>query len=158
MDHINKVGNVEQIAYTKRIEFTNGKASGVKAILCKNERLCFILLESMALDMFDLSYAGNNMSFISKNGLVSRNLANTHAYDFSKSFGGGFLYTCGLDNIGKVDVDKILHGSLSTIPAKITKDQILIENDQIVLEVQGSICDSALFSKDLEVVRNYKIY
>lgn len=158
MENIKKMGNIEQIAYTKRIEYKNGKANSVHAILCKNERLSLTLLESMALDIFDLSYAGNNMGFISKNGLVSRNLANTHAYDFSKSFGGGFLYTCGLDNIGKPEGDKLLHGGFSSIPALITKEQMLIENDKIVLEVEGGICDAALFSKDIEVVRNYKIY
>jgi hypothetical protein len=158
MDNIKKMGNIEQIACTKRIEYKNGKANSVHAILCKNERLSFTLLESMALDIFDLSYAGNNMSFISKNGLVSRNLANTHAYDFSKSFGGGFLYTCGLDNIGKPEGDKLLHGGFSSIPALITKEHTLIENGKIVLEVEGKICDAALFLKAIEVVRNYKIY
>ena len=158
MENIKKMGNMSQIAYTKRIEYKNGKANNVHAILCKNERLSFTLLESMALDIFDLSYAGNNMSFISKNGLVSRNLANTHTYDFSKYFGGGFLFTCGLDNIGKPDGDKLFHGGFSSIPALITKEQMLIENNKIVLEVEGKIFDTALFSKDIEVVRNYKIY
>lgn len=158
MSYFKKLGNLEQIAYTKRIEYKNGKAKSVNAIICKNERLSFTLLESMALDIFDLSYAGNNMSFISKNGLVSKNLANTNAYDFSKSFGGGFLYTCGLDNIGKPDNEKLLHGSLSSIPAIITKEQTLIDNGKIILEVEGEICDTALFSKDIKIVRNYKIH
>lgn len=158
MNNIKKLGNLEQIAYTKRIEYKNGKANSVHAIICKNERLSFTLLESMALDIFDLSYAGNNMSFISKNGLVSKNLANTNAYDFSKYFGGGFLYTCGLDNIGKPDEEKLLHGSLSSIPALITKEKTFIENGKIILEVEGEICDTALFSKDIKVVRNYKIH
>ncbi len=159
MDNFKKLGNLEQLAYTKRIEYKNGKANSVHAILCKNEKLSFTLLESKALDIFDLSYAGNNLSFISKNGLVSKNLANTYAYDFSKSFGGGFLYTCGLDNIGKPDNDKLLqHGSFSSIPSIITKELRYIEDDKIVLEVEGKICDTALFSKDIEVVRNYKIY
>jgi hypothetical protein len=158
MDNFKKLGNINQIACTKRIEYKNGKANSVLAILCKNERLSFTLLESMALDIFDLSYAGNNMSFISKNGLVSRNLANTNAFDFSKSFSGGFLYTCGLDNIGKPEEGKLLHGSFSSIPALITKEQTLIENGKIVLEVEGEIRDTALFSKDISVARNYKIY
>ena len=112
----------------------------------------------MALDIFDLSYAGNNMCFISKNGLVSRNLANTHAYNFAKSFGGGFLFTCGLDNIGNPYEDKLLHGGFSSIPAIITQEQTYIENGEVVLEIEGKISDAAIFSKDIEVVRNYKIY
>ena len=158
MYNIKKLGNIEQMAYTRRIEYEKGKANSVHAILCKNEMLSFTLLESMALDIFNLSYAGNNMSFISKNGLVSRNLANTHAYDFTKSFSGGFLYTCGLDNIGNPEGEKLLHGNFSSIPALITKEQTLIENSEIVLEVEGEICDTALFSKDIKVIRNYKIY
>lgn len=159
MENIKKIGNIEQIAFTKRIKYRNDKANGVNAILCKNENLSFTLLESMALDIYDLSYCGNNMSFISKNGLVSRNLANTPAYDFTKSFNGGFLFTCGLDNIGKPDNDKHLqHGSFSTIPALITKEQRHLENNKFILEIEGRICDTALFSKDIEVIRNYRIY
>lgn len=158
MDSIKKIGNIEQLAYTKGVKYKNGKANGVNAIICKNERLSFTILESMALDIYDLSFAGNNISFISKNGLVSRNLANTHAYDFSKSFSGGFLYTCGLDNIGKPEDNKLLHGSFSSIPAHITKEKTLLDNDKIVLEVEGEIYDTALFSNDVMVVRNYKIY
>ena len=158
MNKIKKTGNLEQIACTKRIEYKSGKANGVNAILCRNESLSLTLLESMALDIFDLSYAGKNMSFISKNGLVSRNLSNSNGYDFAKYFGGGFLYTCGLDNIGNSNDNKPVHGSFASIPAQILKEQIIIESDKYILEIEGKICDSSLFNKEIEVIRNYKIY
>lgn len=155
-NELRKLGNVEQLAYTKNIEYTNGTSKGVKAILCKNEKLSLTLLESLALDIFDLSYAGVNMSFISRNGLKSKGTVNPD--DFSKSFGGGFLYTCGLDNIGKEEEGKVLHGSFSSLPANITVNKISTVDDEIVLEIEGIIHDTALFSKDLEVIRNYKIF
>jgi hypothetical protein len=153
-----KLGNIDQMAWIRDVTFNSGKAEGVKALLCKNEKLSLTLLESMALDILDLSYAGNNLSFISKNGLVSRKLANTQAYDFLRSFNGGFLLTCGLDNIGNPFDNRLVHGSLSSIPACITKAEVLANEDGYVLEVEGKIHDSGLFLKDIELVRNYKIY
>lgn len=157
-NRLRKIGNMEQLAYSKNIQYTNGKSKGVRAIICKNEKLSLTLLESLALDIFDLSFAGNNISFISKNGLMSRELANSAINDFSNSFGGGFLYTCGLDNIGKEEDGKVLHGSFSSIPASITKNIVSIIDNEVVLEIEGSIHDTALFSKNLEVIRNYKIF
>jgi hypothetical protein len=158
MDKFKKLGNLEQIASTRRVEYKNGKADGVKAIICRNDGLSLSLLENSTLDIFELSFEGINMSFISKNGLVSRSLANTHAYDFVRSFSGGFLFTCGLDNIGKPEGDKLLHGNISSLPAKITKEQTIIENGEVVLEIEGEMYDTALFSKNIAIIRNYRIY
>jgi hypothetical protein len=158
MNILKKTGNPEQLAYLKRMAFQSGKADGVQGILCRNGRLSLTLLESMALDIYDLSFAGHNISFISKNGLVSRKLANTPAYDFARSVGGGFLFTCGLDNIGNAVDDKLVHGNFSSLPAVITRSQVHLEDAGIFLEVGAEICDTALFSKNILVSRNYKIF
>lgn len=158
MDNLKKTGNIEQVAFTKRIEYKNGNAAGVNAILCKNGKLSLTLLESKALDIFDLSYGGNNMSFISKNGLVAGNPAHTPPAEFMKYFPGGFLYTCGLENIGKPEDGKPFHGSFSYHPSVIIKEQTVVKDGKIVLEIEGKIRDTALFSTEIETVRNYKIH
>ena len=56
------------------------------------------MLADRALDIYDLRYRGENISFLSKNGLCAFGGA------FENVFPGGFLYTCGLEKVGGGDL------------------------------------------------------
>lgn len=151
---IKKCGNVSQLCYINKVEYTEGNASGISALQIKNQKLYAEILLSKAMDISLLSYCGDNISFVSKNSLVNpmQNKA------FSSMFNGGFLYTCGLDNIGGPTAESPLHGRLALSPAVLTKKEITFKNGELIAEIEGFTEQTALFSQSLALKRNYKIY
>lgn len=137
-----QINNLSQIAYARRYELSDGKERGVRIIEVDNGVLRFLLNESKALDISQLWHKGTNISFVSKNGIVGREIA------YASRFEGGMLYTCGLDNIGARDGFEI-HGTLHNTPAKI----ISVVCDEEKIEVVGEMEMSALFGQDLVLRR-----
>ena len=137
-----KVGNREQIAYVRRYTLTDGAKAGLKIAEVDNGKLRFLLNESKALDITQLWHRGMNVSFLSKNGLVSRDLP------FSRRFEGGMLYTCGLDSVGAREGFE-LHGTLHNTPAEIFR----IDCDEEKITVCAGTEDTELFGKNLVLFR-----
>ena len=136
------VSNSSELYVIRRFEVNEGPAKGIRLIEIGNETLRLIINESRGLDIFEAWYKGQNLSFISKNGL------NNSTGDFAKRFEGGSLYTVGLDSAG-VREGFPLHGSYHLLaPEKVN----ILENDEAI-EVVGEVRDSALFGKNLLLKR-----
>ena len=69
-------GSIQQAAYVRPIAYTEGRSGGLKAFDVKNGKISFRVLADKCLDVSELSYAGVNMSFLSKPGvrMVSRRI------------------------------------------------------------------------------------
>ena len=92
-----KVGNKAQIRFAHEIFIADKRC-----ILVQNGALELLFNKDNALDIVWAKYKGVNLSFLSKNGL------NDGARDFVGNFEGGFLYTCGMDNVSScVETAKI---------------------------------------------------
>lgn len=143
-----KLGNIMQIADIRR-----GKLEGIELLICKNGKLNLTLVIDNALDIFDLAYAGENMSFITKNGLKRQQ----ECENFDARFPAGFIFTCGLDNIGRSDI-VLTHGNLCMHRAEIITTEVMEENGEAVLNIIGKVCVSKLFGEDICITRHYKIY
>ena len=78
MSLLRHCGNIEQVAYVRPVTYADGRANGMKAILVKNGKLEFSLLQDKCLDIGPLSYGGINMTLLSKPGLQGRNPYDTH--------------------------------------------------------------------------------
>lgn len=137
-----RISNFEQIAYVRRYTLRDGKESGTHLIEVNNSKLRFIINESKGLDIYQLWHNGTNISFLSKNGLTDRYAS------FSQCFEGGMLYTCGLDSLG-VREGYPVHGSFHSIPANVIQCQC----DESGIAIRATICDSALFGKNLVMHR-----
>ena len=94
------VADPSSLCGAERFTFSEGKAKGVDAVRLYNGKLDLTVLLDRCMDIFRLFYKGVPVSYISKNGLVSPRLTETAPYGFLNSFDAGFMYTCGLDNIG----------------------------------------------------------
>ena len=66
-------GSLEQAAGVRRIEYQDGRASGLRCALVQNGPLEFLLMLDKCLDPAWIRYKGLNMSFLSKPGLQGRN-------------------------------------------------------------------------------------
>lgn len=66
------IGDFSQLFGTKEYTLHGGKAEGVRAVDVKNgSGLEFTVLPDRCMDIAWLSYKGNNLSYISKTGIVS---------------------------------------------------------------------------------------
>ena len=142
-----KVGNTEQVISAYELKFESGLAKDKSVILVHNGEIEAMFSKDNALDILYLKYKGKNISFLSKNGI------NAKEGTFPQRFEAGFLYTCGLDNIGGCISDKPTHGSLHHTPsAQVSVD---VQDDKVI--ITGTIKDSALFGKNLALKRRFTI-
>ena len=93
---------------------------------------------------------------MSKNGIVNPNLS-SNAIGFINDFGGGLLYTCGLDNIGVPRDGYIQHGSISYMPANHINISNGFEEDDYYVKVSGEVEYTSLFGHHLVLHRTIKL-
>lgn len=137
-----KVGNKSQILFAKDICIDNKRC-----ILVQNGELEVLFNKDNALDIVWVKYKGVNVSFLSKNGL------NDGTRDFVGNFEGGFLYTCGMDNVSACVDGKPVHGSLHY---KKCDFAYAYEQDGVIY-VCGEVKEAALFGKNLVMKRCFAV-
>ena len=137
-----KVGNKSQILFAKDICIDNKRC-----ILVQNGELEVLFNKDNALDIVWVKYKGVNVSFLSKNGL------NDGTRDFVGNFEGGFLYTCGMDNVSACVDGKPVHGSLHY---KKCDFAYAYEQDRVIY-VCGEVKETALFGKNLVMKRCFAV-
>ncbi|MDD6995707.1 MAG: DUF4432 family protein [Candidatus Borkfalkiaceae bacterium] len=133
-----KISNFVQVCSLRRYTLTEGSEKGLDILDCDNGKIRFLLNVSKALDIAQLWHEGQNMSFLSKNGLTGREIP------FLNRFEGGMLYTCGLDSVGSREGFE-LHGSHHNTPARVIKAECNEEG----ITVEAEISATALFGKNL---------
>ncbi len=143
-----RISNGKQVVSAYEIEYKSGKEKGISGVLVNVGELEVFFNENNALDISFVKFKGNNISFLSKNGL------NTNRLSFEENFEGGFLYTCGLDNVSSCVENCSIHGSLhyKTCQGVYFKEY----EDRVV--VGGFIDDTKLFGKFLRFTREYTVY
>ncbi|MBO5027737.1 MAG: DUF4432 family protein [Clostridia bacterium] len=137
-----KLGNKSQVCFAQDVVFGDKRC-----ILVRHSALEVLFNKDNALDIVWANYKGVNLSFLSKNGL------NDGTRDFTGNFEGGFLYTCGMDNVSGCVANKPVHGSLHYTKA----DNAYHYEKDGAIYVCGDVKDSALFGKHLVLHRTYKL-
>lgn len=144
---IKKLSNIKQLISAYDFEVIDGQARGKRMILVNNNRLEVCFNADNGLDIAWVKFAGVNVSFLSKNGF------NTNEGVFGERFEGGFLYTCGLDNVSACVKDVAIHGSLHL--RKAQNVNYFTDDDKVI--VTGELCTTKLFGKDLWIKRKYTV-
>ena len=137
-----QISNMTQLASIRRYILTEGSEKGLEVLDCDNGKLRFLLNVGKALDIMQLYYKGENLSFVSKNGFTAREIP------FARRFEGGMLYTCGLDSVGGREGHE-LHGNLHNTPARVTAAVC----DETGIRIEAEIRSTALFGEDLLLKR-----
>jgi len=160
MSLLRHCGNLEQVASVRPVTYADGRANGMKAILVKNGKLEFSLLQDKCLDIGPLSYGGINMTLMSKPGLQGRNPYDTHGEESVRSIMGGAMFTCGFENIHVpriVDgVEYPMHGRMRTTPMEKVAMDACFEGEDYVMEVCGEGREAALFGENLILRRQVR--
>ncbi len=156
------VADLSALCGAERFTFSEGKAKGIDAVRLYNGKLDLTVILDRCMDIFRLFYRGISVSYISKNGLVSPHLTGSEAYPFFSSFDAGFMYTCGLDNIGEPEIKdgRILprHGSISYLPAENVRVETEEFNGEYGLSLKGCMKFTALFGQKLLLKREIRLW
>lgn len=142
-----KLGNIKQLYSAFDIELKSGAESGKNCILATAGKTEVLFNKDNALDIARVRFCGVNISFLSKNGL------NSAEGDFAERFEGGFLYTCGTDNVSSCVSGRPVHGSLHYKKAENVYHTI--EGEKII--VGGDVRVTALFGENLILRRRYEV-
>jgi hypothetical protein len=156
-DLLARVGNMQQVASIRPLTYTDGRSAGLPAYAVRNGPLSFVALAGKCLDLAELSYKGVNLSFLAKPGLMGRNHFDTNGAEALRGIMGGFLFTCGLENIcapcatgGK---DYPMHGRIRTTPAENLCASADWEGDDYRLRLSGTMREAELFGENLVLRR-----
>ena len=152
--HSGYICHPQQGCTVRRMTLTEGKAKGADIIeVCTNGGLQVDILPDSGLDIGQVRYKGVNMAFISKNGYDSPVTNMPYEDEFSNTFPGGLLYTCGLRTTGAAHRDgkewQPTHGRYHSLAA----EPVSIEQTTEQIIIKGVIRESALFGHILEVRR-----
>lgn len=137
-----RISNLAQAASLRRYTITEGKEKGLDVIDCDNGKLRFLLNVNKACDIMQLYHNGQNMTFVSKNGFMQKDLP------FAKRFEGGMLYTCGLESLGEREGFEE-HGTIHITPAQILR----AECSESGIVIEAIIRDTEVGGKNLVIKR-----
>ena len=161
-DHIKKYcGSPNQLFGIKSYTFDEGKEKGTKAFeINTGSGLRFTILPDRGMDISYAEMNYRNISFISKNGIVSPVFFNSRGNGWLRSFGGGLLATCGLTQIGRNeeadDIELGLHGRIGNTPAYDVSHSADWINGKYEISVSGKMRQSSFYDENLVLKRTIK--
>ena len=161
IDLLKRVGHPEQLCGIREAKLTCGSGEGVAVAEFHNAAgLRFTVVPDRCMDLYDLSYRGVNLSFLSRNGLRSPLSYTALNGEFAQQWSGGMLSTCGLDNVGGACADGSAiyptHGRISAVPAQRFGVQARWEGDDYVLEASGEMHQTRLYGAHLSLERTIR--
>jgi len=153
MTDIQYAGHPSQLFDVRKYRFSDGRADGVEAVdIWNGGNLSFTVLPGRCCDLYSVRYRGYNMAFHSPAGVV--HTAHYDDQNWLRSFAGGFLTTCGLQNIGRDDPknpENCTHGRISHVPAENVG--VLLSDDGMEVTITGLMREAVLFGAKLSLKR-----
>lgn len=150
-------GSMEQIAGVRRVEYEDGRASGLRCALIHNGPFEMPLMLDKCLDPAWIRYKGINLSLLTKPGLQGRNPYDTAGDEAVRSIMGGAMFTCGLGNVhGNRVVDGVeypTHGRMRTTPAEKVCMDAFWEDGTYKIRVSGEMREAQIFGENLVLRR-----
>ncbi|MBX3051915.1 MAG: aldose 1-epimerase family protein [Caldilineaceae bacterium] len=158
---LDRVGDISQVAHTRRAEMIEGIERGADLIeVFDASGLCFSVLPGRALDIASAHYKGMSLCFRGNTGDVGPAFYEPQGYGWMRGFFGGLTTTCGMTFTGHPEVDPEeeneelgLHGRLAYLPAKNVVAESGWEGEQYVTRIRGRMREAVVFGTNLELRR-----
>ena len=153
-----RVGQMDQLAGIGLMESQDGKARGCRILdVWTGTGLRFQVNAERALDISSCEYKGIPLAWRSPAGDVHPTYYEPQGIGWLRSFAGGLLTTCGLDQFGVPSEDNGtefgLHGRISNTPASQVNYRTYWDGDEYKLEISAEIRQAALFGENLVLRR-----
>ncbi|MES2461336.1 MAG: aldose 1-epimerase family protein [Armatimonadota bacterium] len=155
---LERVGSLEQVAGAEAFTYSDGVRDGVRAARVKTGGgLDYTVLLGRGMDIGQASYNGIPLAWVSATGAVHAHAFEPHGRGWLRSFHGGLLTGCGLQNAGAANTDGEeelgIHGYLSHIPAEETFAGTVWAGDEAQINVSGTMRESSVFGENLRMTR-----
>jgi hypothetical protein len=151
---LRRTGSGGQLFGIRPFAFTAGPESLLRGFeINTGGGLVLTVDESKALDLFQLSWRGVNLGFVSKAGLHAPWLCDENGMSYRRCLGAGFLYTAGLSNVGMFCEDgedyHYAHGAVKNVPAEHVCSRESWQGDECTLSLEGDVREAAFFGRNL---------
>ena len=152
------VGSIDQLAGIIAGERSDGPARGVRTLdVQTGGGLSFTVLPERSLDIGEARLHGVPLAWHSAMGVVHPSRHERDGRGWERSFAGGLLATCGLDNVGNAQTDEgvayPLHGRINHIPASHVRHDGTWQGDEYLLVIEGRVRQANLFGENLLLTR-----
>jgi hypothetical protein len=152
------VGHIEQIAGINALEVVDGLGRGIRRFHVYNGTgLSYWVLADRALDISACYFRGLPLTWTSSSGEVHPAYYEAEGLGWLRSFPGGLLVTCGLDQFGAPAVDAGeafgIHGRVSNLPAAQVNYRTFWADGEYQLEISGQVRQACLFGENLLLQR-----
>ena len=153
-----RVGRLEQVAGIQPFVFDDGPARGMRALrLRTGGSLSLDVLCDRGMDLGAAEYRGVPLAWISPTGVVAPPFRELQGEGWLRSFGGGLLVTCGLQNVGEPserDGEELgLHGRISNTPATLLSRETRWDGEGCLLKARAEVRESQVFGANLVLRR-----
>jgi hypothetical protein len=157
-DLLRRVGQMDQLAGIRLVEAGEGKGRGCRLLdVWTGTGLRFQVNADRALDISACDFKGLPLAWRSPAGDVHPTYYEPYGLGWLRSFPGGLLATCGLDQLGPPcqdgDQEFGLHGRISNCPASQVNHRAFWSGDDYILEISGECRQAALFHENLVLRR-----
>jgi len=155
-----RIGDVSQLVSTRAARLADGDEDGVRIVDARaSGGLSAVILADRGLDLGPVWAAGHQVGWQSATGAVHP--AYFEERNWLRSFHGGLLTTCGLQNVGLPSDDlgtsHGLHGRISNIPARNVAHRVIEQDGRLVAEISGEMRETDVFGSDLLLRRRISL-
>ncbi len=155
---LRRVGSMDQLAGIRLVEAEDGKARGCRILdVWTGSGLRFQVNADRALDICNCDFQGQPLNWRSPAGDVYPAFYEPEGIGWLRSFAGGLMVTCGLDQFGSPSSDGGtqlgLHGRISHCPATQVNYRSFWAGEDYQLEISGEIRQASLFGENLVLRR-----
>jgi len=145
---------MDQLAGIRLLEAGDGKARGCRLIdVWTGTGLRFQVNPERALDISSCDFKGMPLAWRSPAGDVHPAFYEPQGISWLRSFPGGLIVTCGLDQFGLPSNDSGtelgLHGRISHCPASQVNYRTYWAGEEYKLEISGEIRQATIFGENL---------
>ncbi len=155
-------GDLSQLFYANQYRLTGGRADGMRAVDVNNGAgIEFTVYPDRAMDIGRFSIQGDNCAYLSKGGMAAPAYYDDKLGGWLKTFNGGLLTTCGLNQVGQPCVDNGetlgLHGDISASPAEDFCCEVNLDGEIPEIILRGKMRTACIFGKSMMLEREIRV-
>lgn len=156
---LRRVGHADQLAGVKLLEGADGVERGARVLrVWTGSGLEFDVLAERCLDLAACRYRGIPLAWLSPAGAAHPAYYEPAGAGWLRTFPGGLLATCGLDQFGApsdhAGEHYGLHGRIANTPAQALAHRAYWDGDVYRLEIAGEMRQARLFGENLLLRRS----